>query len=278
MRKIIFSLFMMVFLGAFVLSGCAPDNQGASKSTFLRIAQTGAKSKSPVYLMAGKIDANEKVDISSKITARVVTINVDVGSAVQKGNVIINLDSKDLAAQEAQAKAALDSAATGYQNTKNNYERSNRLFNGGLISKSQYEQSQTAFAGAEGSFKSARAALEFARNQLDKGTIISPISGIISAKNIQSGELAVAGVPLVTVVSPADLIVNAYLPARFVGKIKAGQKVVIKVSEIPGQTYGGEILVIGPVIDSKSKSTLVKVKFNKLSPALKPGMFAKIGV
>jgi HlyD family secretion protein len=190
----------------------------------------------------------------------------------------MSLDSNDLAAQAAQAKAVLDGVATGYQNAKSNYERNYRLYNNGLISKSLFEQYQTAFATAEGSFKSAQAALEFARTQLDKGTIVAPISGIISARNIQSGELAIAGVPLASMVNPIDIIVNAYLPARLIDKVKVGQQVVVKVSEISEQQFDGEITVINSVIDSKSKNILVKVKFSKPSTALRAGMFAEIGL
>jgi HlyD family secretion protein len=278
MRKTIFLLFMLALLGL-VLSGCGFDKTGTAEHILSSATQTtGGKNERTVYLMAGKIDADVKADISSKITARVAAINVDVGSVVKKGEVIISLDSNDLAAQAAQAKAVLDGAATSYQNAKSNYERNDRLYHSGLISKSLFEQYQTTFATAEGSFKSAQAALEFARTQLDKGTIVSPIYGIISAKNIQSGELAVAGVPLVTVVSPADIIINAYLPARLIDKVKIGQKVIIKVSEIPDQQFGGEITVINSVIDSKSKNILVKVKFSKPLTSLRPGMFAEIGL
>jgi HlyD family secretion protein len=279
MRERVLLIIMLAFFGMFVLSGCGADKKGAAKNTVVRMVQTAAaKSQRVVYLMAGKIDAAEKADITSKITAKVAAISVDVGSIVKKGDSIINLDSRDLEAQVAQAQAALDSAGTNYQNAKNTYERNQRLFNAGLISKSQFEQYQTAFAVSEASSQSAQASLEFTKTQLGNGTIFSPISGVISARNINPGELATTGASLVTVINPDTIIVNAYLPAGLISKIKVGQKVVIKVSEIPDRKFNGEISVIDPVIDSKSKNTLVKVKFNDWDSILKPGMFAEIGL
>lgn len=267
-------ILLVVGTGIFVLRGCG-NNKNVQTSA---IPAADIHNKQTVYLMAGKIEANEKADITSKITAKVAVIKVDVGSFVQKGEVIIQLDSNDLQAQVTQAQAGLDSAWSNYQNAKSNYERNQRLFNAGLISKSQFEQYQTAFAVADASSKSANAALKIARTQLDKGMILSPISGIISAKNINNGELAVAGVPLVTVVNSNPIIIDAYAPAALITQIKTGQQVVVKISEIPDREFNGEISVIAPVIDSKSKNIWVKVKLSDPDPLLKPGMFAEIAL
>jgi HlyD family secretion protein len=263
---------LVIGIGIFVLRGCT-NNKNVKTN-----AIPAVEIHNTVYLMAGKIEANEKADITSKITAKVAAISVDVGSIVKKGELMIQLDSNDLQAQMAQAQAGLDSAGSNYQNAKSTYERNQRLFNAGLISKSQFDQYQTAFAVAEASNRSAEAALKLARTQLDKGTILSPISGVISAKNINNGELAVAGVPLITVVNSNPIVIDAYAPAALITQIKTGQKVVVKISEIPDRKFNGQISVIAPLIDSKSKNILVKVKLSDQDPLLKPGMFAEIAL
>jgi HlyD family secretion protein len=275
MKKGIVGLIILLLgIGVFLLRGCS-NNKNVKTGA---IPVVDIHNQHAVYLMAGKIEANQQADITSKITAKVAKINVDVGSIVQKGDVIIQLDSNDLQAQVAQAQATLDNAGSNYQNAKSTYERNQRLFNAGLISKSQFDQYQTAFAVAEASTKSAEAAVELARTQFDKGTILSPISGVISAKNINNGELAVAGIPLSTVVNSNPIIIDAYAPAAFIAQIKTGQKVVVKISEISDRDFTGQISVIAPVIDSKSKNILVKVKLRDQDPLLKPGMFAEIGL
>ena len=266
-------------LGLFLLSGCGAAKQDLVKSTAAGVAKAvTVKNRAIVYLMAGKIDAIEKAEVTSKINARVTAINVDVGSAVKKDDPLISLDARDLQAQTGQAQAAFNSAGASYQNAKSSYERNRQLFSAGLISKSQFEGYQTALAVAEASVKSARENLELARTQLSNGTILSPISGVVSVKNINPGELATSGTPLITVVNPNTLIVNVYLPAGLIGTIKAGQRVAIKVSEVPGRRFHGQISLIGSVVDSKDKNILVKVKFSEGDPRLKPGMFAEIGL
>lgn len=306
------------------LTGC-----GAAAQTDKQASAKVQESK-PVYVMAGIIDANEKAVITSKISAKVADIPVDVGSVVKKGDTIITLDTKDIAAQVAQAQAgvdtaqanliktqtgarpeqiaqaqaALDSAKTNYLNTKNNFDRNQQLLAAGGISQAQFEASQTQLAGAQAQYdsaqnqldiltkgetqetlnvlqaqvKQAQAALDLAKAQLAFGTIVAPVSGKISAKNINIGELASPGANLVSIVNSDSLYINASLPAGLIGSVKVGQQVVVKVSEIPDKTFPGEIAVVDPVIDSRSRTVLVKVNLTNPDAVLKSGMLAEIGL
>jgi len=126
--------------------------------------------------------------------------------------------------------------------------------------------------------KQAEAALDLAKTQLAYGTIVSPVSGIVRAKNINVGELASVGATLLSVVNVDSLFINASLPAGLIGSVKVGQQVVVNISEIPDQEFPGEVAVVDPVIDSRSTSVLVKIILNNPDPVLKPGMLAKIGL
>ena len=325
MKKLALILILSSILGISTLTGCSNSDKSKVKST---INVENSNKKAIVYLMAGKIDTNENVNISSKITAKVIETCVDVGSKVKKGDPLIKLDSKDLEAQvtkaEAavntanlvktqsgarseqiyQAQAAVDGAKAKYENSKTNYERNQKLFDTGAISKSQLEELQTSLAEAEASYNSAKssldllnkgesqetinvaesqvkeaqAALDIAKNQLENAVIISPISGIVTAKDINTGELAAIGSTLITVVNSDTMLINAYLPTAYMNRIKIGQEVVIKVAEIPDKEFNGEVFMTDSVVDSKNKNILVKVRFKDQDIQLKPGMFAEVGV
>lgn len=329
MKRIVSLMFLcLVFLQTLVLTGCSADKAAAPDSTPTIEGRDNRK----IYLMAGKIEADEKAEITTKITARVAELSVDIGSVVKKGDPIIKLDAKDLEAQVvqaqagvntaqanlakiqkgarheqiSQAQAALASARITYENAQNSYERNMQLFNEGALSQSQLEQSQTAYAAAEAAYQSAQealdilnkgetpesirvmqtqleqaeAALELTRTQLNNAVVVSPISGIVIAKNINPGEMAAPGISLITVVNLDSLIINAYLPEVHLSKIKDGQEVVVRVAEVPDREFRGEITLIGSVIDPKNKNILVRVKFKDkdYDPSIKPGMFAEIAL
>jgi multidrug resistance efflux pump len=203
-----------------------------------------------------------------------------------------------------QATAAVESAKANYENAKSNNERNKDVYNAGGLPKSQLDQSETALTVAESTYKSAQAALDMlnkgetaesiaiseaqvksaeaalntAQVQLQNGTIISPISGVVISKNINNGELATVGAPLLSIANLDTVIVNAYIPSTYINKISVNQPVVIKVSEIPDKEFEGEVSVIDSAVDSKNKNVLIKVKFNDKDPLIKPGMFAEIGI
>jgi RND family efflux transporter, MFP subunit len=279
MKKRIWAVIMLASLG--MLSGCGIHHQKVV-SSHIQTA-TINKRQTMAYLMAGKIEAAEKADISSKITAKVEVIYVSVGSAVKRGAPLIKLDTRDLEAQVAQSRAALDSARSNAQNAKSTYDRNQQLFADGLISKSDFEQYQTTWTMAEASFQSAQSTLELTQTLFDNGIIRSPMSGVVSNENIKAGEMAIVPsttgeVPLLTIVNPESIVVNAYIPATLLSRVRLGQQVVMKIAEIPEQKFAGEIAVIDSVIDSKNKDILVKVKFKDQNPLFKPGMFVEIGL
>ncbi len=203
-----------------------------------------------------------------------------------------------------QATAAVESAKANYENAKSNDDRNKDVYNAGGLSKSQLDQSDAALTTAESTYKSAQAALDMLNNgetaesiaiaeaqvksaqaalntaqvQLQNGTIISPISGVVISKNINNGELATVGAPLLSITNLDTIVVNAYIPSTYLNKISLNQEVVIKISEIPDKEFEGEISVIDSAVDSKNKNILVKVNFKDKDPSLKPGMFAEIGI
>ncbi len=311
MKKISVMLPLVLLLGIVVFTLCSLEKNEAKS-----VAAEGDNGRQEVeYLMAGKVEANEQVDITSRIAAKIIAIHGDVGSSVNKGDTLVQLDSKDLEAQVAQANAAVLTAQANLNRTvngarpeqivqaqatfakaKNDCERMKALFDMGAVSKQQLEDAQLTFTNAReqlniltsgspddvkvanSQLTQAQAALQAAVVQLENGAIVSPISGIISAKNVHNGEMAAAGVPLLTVVNPGTLLVNAYLPVSLMGKLQNGQGVVIKIAELPDQDYVGEVSAIDTAIDPKYNSALVKVSIKNQDGLLKPGMIAKIGV
>ncbi len=319
MKRMVSILLVMGLL----LTGCNSSTQKVETDTAVEVSK-------PVYVMAGIVDANEKAQITSKLSAKVSDISVEVGSAVKKGDFLILLDTKDIEAQVSQAEAgvntaqanllkmqagarpeqiaqaqsALDSAKISYTNAKNNFDRNQQLLAAGAISQAQLETEQTLLAAAQAQYNSAQdqlnlliqgeteeslnvmraqvgqsqAALELAKTQLGNGMIVSPISGIVSEKNINVGELASPGIILISVVNVDSLYIKASLPEGFMGDVSVGEEVVVKVAEIKDQEFKGKISVIDPVLDSRSKSVLVRIQVDNPNKTLKPGMLAEIGI
>lgn len=296
-------------------AGKASTSVQKNKPVFVMAGIIDANDKAQITTKIPAKVAGISVDIGSAVKQgdTLITLDTkDIEAQVAQAQAAVAAAQANLAKvqagarpeQIAQAQAQLDAAKTAYTNTKTNYDRNQQLFAAGAISQAQLDAAQTQLSAAQAQYnsaqdqldllnkgetpetinalqaqvKQAQAALDYAKVQLTNGTIISPISGTISAKNINVGELASSGAALLTVVNDDSLFINASLPAGLVGSVKAGQEVVIKVSEIPDKDFAGEIAMVHPVIDSRNTSVLVKIQIKNPDPVLRPGMLAEIGI
>lgn len=330
MKKLVTACILFTFL----LSGCAAQGT-LSTSPQTAAPQVSAASETAStsihdFIMGGVVSSNETAAVSSKISGKVSAINVDIGSNVAKGQVLITLDSSDLKAQInqaaasvatakanltnaasaarpeqiAQSKATLASALQNYNYQQAEYNRSKSLFDDGALAKSQLDAASVQLASAQSQLKNAQeqlalqqngptktsldiykaqlvqseAALSTAQTSYNNSVITAPISGKVSAKNINVGELASPGASLISIVNSDAIYVNAYLPADYIQKAKVGQKVTIKISELDSKLFSGEISMINSVVNSESKDILTKVTINDPDKEIKPGMFAEISL
>ena len=266
-------LVCIALISAILLSGCGGRTSISSQSVY-----ESQKSDKPVFIMAGKVDAVERADVGTKVSAKITEIKVDVGSVVKEGDLLARFDMKELPAQANQASAALQVADVNLDNAQLTFDRIQQLYQSGAASKQEYDSAEAKLNTASAQVAQARAGLDAVNAQLSNGEIVAPVSGIISAKNVNEGEMEIAGSKLFSIVNPDSIYINAYLPARLSEEVKVGQKVTVSISEIPDKLLDGEVTTVDPVVDAQNKNILVKVKLLEDDPALKVGMFAEIAL
>ena len=268
--------------------------------------------------IASKISARVSevsVDIGSQVNQGDTIIKLDtqdLQAQVDQAQAAVNTAQASLAnatnstrpEQIAQAQAALDNATESHAVAQKNYDRTKTLVEAEANTQQQLESAQQQLVAAEAQQKSAQeqlnmlnsgatetsinvykaqveqaqAALKTAQTALNNGTITSPISGVVNAKNINVGEMASANTTLLSISNPSALCVNAYAPLDIISELKEGQDVVIKVSEVPDKVFEGKITVINSKLNSQSRNVLVKVSLSDPELLLKSGMFAEIGL
>ena len=136
---------------------------------------------------------------------------------------------------------------------------------------------------AQEQVKQAEAALELINVQLGKLTVSSPISGVVAAKNVEVGEIAQAGAPVLTVTKLDNVTLTAYVPDSQIGLVMLGQKVQVSVDSYSGQVFNGQVTYISPraaftpgnvqLKDEREKTVFaVKIRLANSEGKLKPGM------
>jgi membrane fusion protein, multidrug efflux system len=210
----------------------------------------------------GTLEGEAQANIVAKISERITAIQATVGKSVQKGQRVILLDKSGTSSQYYQAEA-------NYKNAEKNLERMKALLAEGAISQQLLDGTQTGFDVAKANFDAARSAVELA----------SPISGVVTALNINLGDLSLPGAVLATVANIDKMKVIFNISEADVMHIAPGQRVEIYPESANGARIEGKVVQISKSADVRSRSFEIKALFpNTRDQWYRPGMFCKVAV
>ncbi|AEG61660.1 efflux RND transporter periplasmic adaptor subunit [Desulforamulus ruminis] len=280
MKKTLWVGFLFLFLIFMNGCGAAEDQLKSSvkpKSTEAATPTRGDSSKT--ITLTGKVEAVQSANLVSKIAGKVETVSVDIGSTVKAGQVLITLSAEDKAADIEVSKAALQTAQVAYDLALSNYERGKELYDSQAIAQADFENNYEGnLKKAEAGMASAQANLKRAQVSYNDMLIKAPFNGIITARNINPGELAGTQTTLLSLVNLNQVVIRASITEEQINRIKAGQEVQVKVTAVSEKPLTGKIANIALAADPQTKAYPVKIQVDNTDHILKPGMFAEVTV
>lgn len=253
----------------------------------------------------GKIEARIQVKISADVPGKVIHLLVKEGDPVRKGQLMLQLDDTQYRAAFQQASAALASArarmreaAASLRVVEANYQRQRALFEQRLLSQAEWDQANSAYESAQTTDSAAReevsrseAMATAARDNLSKTRFEAPFDGVVSALDVEQGEIVMIGTmnnPGTQILVVSDLsrmLVRADVDETDVVDMKLGQKAKITVDALPDTSFTGTVTEIGNTAKRSVTSTVegqtnfeVKVVFDKRVPEVRPGMTADVEI
>ncbi|SCD20936.1 RND family efflux transporter, MFP subunit [Proteiniphilum saccharofermentans] len=200
------------------------------------------------------VEAKAVNHITPAMGGRIRVIHVDVGSRVSKGQTVVTMDAANYSQQETQLATL-----------RRDYERYSELYKVGGVSKQQLDQMKTQLDVAQ-----------TALNTTGENTgLISPISGIVTARNYDPGDV-VAGMPILTIenINPVKIVIN--VSESYYSKVSPGMPATIVVDALEGETFEGKISLIHPTINPTSRTFPVEIEVNNTDQRLRPGMFSRV--
>jgi HlyD family secretion protein len=220
----------------------------------------------------GYVEAERKADLSPKITSRITELNVTEGTRVKKGDIIARLDSTDLDAQLAEAKATWVNAGAELDRQKN-------LFAQGLSTKS-------ALDAAVATEAATRARVRYVEALLDYTIIRAPFAGVITAKRAFVGEAVSpfgsspsgggSGGAIATIVEFSSLYVGADVNEANLSKLAKDQPAEITLDAVPDKVFQGRLRQIVPAADRQKATVRVKVAFLDPNDHVLPDLSARV--
>ena len=251
----------ILFLAALAAVACG--NQGETQKApevvtpNVEVATAESRDVPQENVYASTIQAYAVNNIAPQTAGRIRKINVEVGDYVVKGQILAEMDRLQLEQTELQV-----------QNDDIEYERLKGLYAEGGVSQSDFETAELGYKLRKSNLANLR-----------ENTILrSPITGYVSARNFDAGDLFSMSAPLFTVqqVTPVKLLVG--ISESEYTKIRKGDKVSITVDAIPGQEFSGKVDRLYPTIDPATHTFKAEVVVPNTDRVLRPGMYARVTV
>jgi membrane fusion protein (multidrug efflux system) len=212
----------------------------------------------------GSVTAVQGVTITPELAGTIREINFESGANVAKGDVLVKLDTSS---EEAQ----LRSLEAQVQWAKVTLDRQSSLRTNQLVSASDYDS-------AEAAWKQAVANADAVRAIIEKKTLRAPFAGQLGIRQVNLGQYLDAGKPIVSLQSLTPVYGDFSLPQQELGKLKPGMQVRITMDTYPDRKFEGKLLALNPDLDQATRSVALRATFDNPDQALRPGMFAKVGV
>jgi membrane fusion protein (multidrug efflux system) len=210
----------------------------------------------------GTMEAVQGVTVSADLPGSVAKINFESGQFVHKGDVLVELDTRQEVSQLAALEAQRDLA-------KLNYDRSQELSRQGVISRMDYDRASADHKQTEANVGEIRATIE-------RKTIRAPFSGVLGIRKINLGQYLAAGAAIVPLQALNPIYVDFGVPQQEAGKVKVGSNLRVSSEDLAGHQFTGRVTALDSIVDQTTRNVQVQATLANLEGKLKPGMFVQV--
>ena len=212
---------LIALAGAALLAACAKNEPAPDPVRAVRTTTVVAQSVGGSYEYAGEVRARLESRLGFRVGGKIVKRSVDLGDAVKAGQVLAQLDPRDLRLGQDAARAALTSAQANYEQIAADYKRYKDLRDQGFISSADLERRDTALTAARAQLDQARVQASVQGNQAAYASLIADATGVITGVDAEPGMVVAAGAPVLRLAhdGPRDLVFS--VPEDKVGLMKS---------------------------------------------------------
>ncbi|TCO79512.1 efflux RND transporter periplasmic adaptor subunit [Marinisporobacter balticus] len=293
MCKKIVLVFAVILLVTMTITGCGKKQPAIAKEEPLIRVQTAIVKKQDLTLkttLSGKIRPIEESSIVAKTPGKVMNVHVEIGDRIQKGNVLFELDQKDILNTVKSAEASYAATLANLTLTQEtvdhnlkNHERNKALYEQGAISEQVFEDSALKASTAQleqvkAQVEQARVTLENAKSRLSDCIVSAPISGFITSVDISSGEIASSGMSAITIANLDIVLIETSISEHLINKVHTGDEVDVLVKSASNASLKGRIFALSPSPTKNGLTYPMKISLENKDTLVKAGMFAEISI
>lgn len=270
-----------------LIAGVPACNRGGNTGTPVSTAPVTRRDIVVSAEANGVVEPINVVEVKSKASGLIRRMPVETGTLVKPGDLIAQVDTRDVQNQYNQADADVKAAEARAQVSLAQKKRSDEMFSQRVITAQEHESAALDYANAQANLVRTRASLDLARQRLEDATVTAPVAGTVIEKAVSQGMVITSATGAfgggTTLIKMADLT-RVRLRAQFnetdIGQIRPGQVASVTVDAYPDRRFNGLVEKIEPQAVVTQGVTLfpVLVTLNNQDGALKPGMNGEVSV
>jgi len=211
----------------------------------------------------GTLEAENEVDLVARVSAPIVALHVEEGDVVTAGQVLARLD-------ETETRVQTELARVSVAETRQAYERAQRLHGENLISPEDYERATSAHDSAKAQLKAAEIQLEFTK-------VKAPFAGRIVRRYVDEAQQVSVNTAVYRLSDFDPLLCPIQIPERDLPRVRPGQRAWLSVEAWPGERFAAKVLRISPIVEAETGTVKVTLDLHH-EGRLRPGMFARVFV
>jgi len=243
----------------------------------LLIFALGATLIAETLTLSGSVISDNQKMITSRFMGFVTNVNVSEGEKVKRNQVLYTIDSREIDSAKRQSELSLQMYQNQYTNVKLNLDRYKRLLEKDMVSKYEVENLELAELNLQNMISIAEARLEEVNNQYRYLNVKAPNDGVVVAKNIKVGEMAMPGMPAIILSDLSDLKISAEIAESNLARISHGKRVTVSIPSLTVNTIG-KVTAIIPNSNPMTHTFKIKVSFKSNNKSVYPGMYATINI
>ena len=260
------------------IAACAREAppQETVRPALTRVVATRAVDIAAVY--AGEVRARYESDLAFRIGGKVVARAVEVGSSVRRGAVLARLDLQDAQLQVEAVRAQLAAAEADVTLARAELERYRSLRAQNFVAQAVLDARLNAANAAEARLAQMKAQLEVAKNAAAYTTLVAERDGIVTAVNVEPGQVVAAGQPVVRIARPEEKEVAVAVPEHRLAEWKTAAGMTAALWTQPERRYKARVREVAPNADAATRTFSVRVSILDADEAVRLGMTANIAL
>jgi membrane fusion protein, multidrug efflux system len=262
-----------------LLMGCSPQDQKANLPPRpVKVFRVGTTSIGSVTPYAGEVRARFETTLSFRVTGKILARPVEIGDRVHKGQLLAKLDTSDFRLSVESIKAQLKSAVADRDFTKDDLTRYRELLEQKVISTPDFDRHQTAYTNAQERASALEAQLKQTTNQLHYTELSADRNGVITALEVEKGQVIAAGQPVVKLAELDEKEIHFDIPEQRISEIKNHQIVAITLLSDNERKFNAKIREISASADPASRTYRAKATMLDGQEAAHLGMTATVWI